>query len=126
MKSAKYIACGVICISLQGASLSWADDPAQPTETATAHGQPGGTGRDAQGAEYREQLQERIRNMSPAEQAIMRDTSVNGRARLESRQAENQQGMQRRGGSGGGYGQGYGSRRGGGGSGRMGGSAGGW
>lgn len=125
MKSAKYIACGIICISLQGVSLSWADDPVQPTETATARGQPSGAGRDAQGAEYREQLQDRIRNMSPTEQAIMRDTSVNGRARLESRQAESQQGMQRRGG-GGGYGQGYGSRRGGGGSGRMGGSPSGW
>ncbi|MBU0751311.1 MAG: hypothetical protein KJ787_08975 [Gammaproteobacteria bacterium] len=78
----------------------------------------------AQGSVHREQMQERIRSMTAEEQRLMRETSVDGRARFESRQAAQGESM-RGGGRGGGYGQGYESRRGnGGGGGRNGGGGG--
>ncbi len=69
---------------------------------------------------WREQQQERVRNMTPEERALMRDTSADGRARMENRNGEGGEGAgeRRRDGSGqgGGYGQGYQSRQGQGGS----------
>lgn len=57
---------------------------------------------------WREQQQERVRNMTPEERALMRETSADGRARMENRNGQGSQG--------GGYGQGYQSRQGQGGS----------
>lgn len=65
---------------------------------------------------WREQQQERVRNMTPEERALMRDASVDGRARLESRNGQGGEGAHERrrdgGGQGGGYGQGYQNRQG--------------
>lgn len=65
----------------------------------------------AQRGAYREQMQERMRNMTPEEQRLMRESSVDGRTRMENRQAAQRDGTQRGGREGGGYGQGYESRR---------------
>jgi len=93
-----------------------AADPLQAREQARH------TDSEARSA-WREQQQERVRNMTPEERALMRDTSVDGRARMENRNGQGSQGGEgarerRRDGSGqgGGYGQGYQSRQGQGGS----------
>lgn len=69
---------------------------------------------------WREQQQERVRNMTPEERALMRDTSADGRARMENRNGQGGEGAQQRrrdgSGQGGGYGQGYQNRHGQGGS----------
>jgi len=52
----------------------------------------------------REQLQERMRNMTPEEQKLMRETSNDRRAQMESKQSARGDGM--RGGGGGGMGGG--------------------
>lgn len=78
---------------------------------------------------WREQQQERVRNMTPEERALMRDTSADGRARMENRNGEGGEGARERrrdgSGQGGGYGQGYQNRQGQGGGGGMGGGRGG-
>lgn len=119
MKAARFIALSVMGATLQVAGASQADELPRPSEPAPQYGRSQDMSKEEQKTAYREQLQEHIRNMTPTEQALMRDTSVNGHARLESGQSENRQGMQRRGRGAGGYGQGYESRR-------RGGSPGGW
>lgn len=65
---------------------------------------------------WREQQQERVRNMTPEERALMRESSVDGRARMENRQGQGgEQARQRQrdgSGQGSGYGQGYQNRQG--------------
>jgi hypothetical protein len=61
----------------------------------------------------REQMQERVRSMTPEEQKLMRETRSDGRNRMENQQADGTRQRNRDGsGQGGGYGQGYESRRG--------------
>lgn len=122
MRSARYIAFGFMGTALLAGGVSQAADATRSLEPVPQQGQPQITGQKEQQAGYREQLQERIRNMSQTELTIMRDTSASGRARLESKPSENRQAMQQRGRGAGGYGQGYESRR----RGGMGGSPGGW
>lgn len=58
----------------------------------------------------REQLQERMHNMTPEEQRLMRETSSDRRAQMENKQSTQGSGM-RRGGGGGGRGKGGGRNR---------------
>lgn len=68
-----------------------------------------------QRVQIREQIQEPMRSMAPEEQKLMRDSSADGRARMENSQRGQDAGMR------GGYGRGYESRQGGGGHGMGGG-----
>lgn len=65
---------------------------------------------------WREQQQGHVRNMTPDEQALMRETAADGRALMENRNGRGGDGAQKRrrngSGQGGGYGQGYQSRQG--------------
>lgn len=65
--------------------------------------------------QIRDQAQERMRSMTPEKQNLMRDSSADGRIRLENSQRGQDAGMR------GGYGRGYESRQGGGGRGMGGG-----
>lgn len=71
-------------------------DPAQQREKMQAMG-------SEERAAYREQLQERMRNMTPEEQQLMRETRSGGRDRIENEQAE---GTRQRSRDGGGQGRG--------------------
>lgn len=99
MKASQYFRVTAIVVAMLGAGGAVADELPPVAEPM----QP------------RDQMQERMRSMTPEERQLMRETSVDGRARLENRQAATGEGMRR--GGGGGYGQGYESRRGGGGDG---------
>lgn len=61
----------------------------------------------ADSAPQREQMQDRMRNMTPEEQQLMRETSSDRRAQMESKQSAQGSGM-RRGSGGGGRGKGGG------------------
>jgi hypothetical protein len=112
MKAFRYFGIITIGVAMLGAGATLAQEPTPPADPAQ---------RDA----YREQMQERMRNMTPEEQRLMRESSVDGRTRMENRQSAQGDGKRRGGGEGGGYGKGYESRRadgsGGGGRGRGGG-----
>lgn len=108
MKTSQHFRSAVIGIAMLGAGATLAQEAPPVADPA-------------QRSAHREQMQERVRSMTAEEQRLMRETSVDGRARLESRQVAQGEGM-RGGGREGGYGQGYESRRGnGGGGGRSGG-----
>lgn len=107
MKAARYLSLTLTGVALLGANHVLADDlplPADPAQQRETMRSLGAEERTA----YREQMQERMRTMTPEEQKLMRETSVDGRARLENRQAAQGDGTRR----GKGYGQGYESRRG--------------
>lgn len=104
MKASQYFRLTVAGVAMLGAGATPAQEPPPVADPA-------------QGAAYREQMRERVRTMTPEEQRLMRETSVDGRARFENRQAAQGEDMGR-GGREGGYGQGYESRRGSGGGGR--------
>src|SRR3989304_9430304 len=97
MKAARYLRFGVIGVAMLGAGSVLADDPPLPTDPAQG----------------REQMQERVRNMTPEEQKLMRETRSDGRARMENQPGEGARQRSRDGSAqAGGYGQGYESRRG--------------
>jgi len=104
MKASPYFRLAVIGIAILGAGPTLAQQSSPLADPA-------------QGSTHREQMQQRVRSMTAEEQRLMRETSVDGRARLESRQAAQGEGMRGRGREGG-YGQGYESRRGNGSGGR--------
>lgn len=80
-----------IGIAMLGAGSALADDPPLPADSAP----------------QREQMQERMRSMTPEEQRLMRETSSDRRTQMESKQPTQGSGM-RRGGGGGGRGKGGG------------------
>lgn len=101
MRAAQYLKVGVIGIALIGAGAVLAEDLPLPTDPSQ------------QREKMREQMQERVRNMTPEEQKLMRETRSDGRDRMANQQTEGTRQRNRDGsGQGGGYGQGYESRRG--------------
>jgi hypothetical protein len=90
-------------IALLGAGAAFAEESSSVVEPAQ------------QREQVREQIQERMRSMTPEEQKLMRESSADGRARMENSQRGQDAGMR------GGYGRGYESRQGGGGRGMGGG-----
>ncbi len=118
MKASRYSRLAMLGIALLGAGAALAEesppavDPVQQREKT-----PGISTGDhaAQREQIREQIQERMRSMTPEEQKLMRDSSADGRIRLENSQRGQDAGMR------GGYGRGYESRQGGGGRGMGGG-----
>ncbi|KAF0166213.1 MAG: hypothetical protein FD157_832 [Rhodocyclaceae bacterium] len=95
MKASRYSGLAMLGIALLGAGTTPAEespsvvDPVQQRE------------------QIREQFLERMRSMTPEEQKLMRDSSADGRARMENSQRGQDAGMH------GGYGRGYESRQGG-------------
>lgn len=95
MTASRYSRLAMLGIALLGAGATLAEespsvvDPVQQRE------------------QIHEQIQERMRNMTPEEQKLMRDNSVDGRARMENSQRGQDVGMRS------GYGRGYESRLGG-------------
>jgi len=116
MKAAQYLKAGVIGIALLGAGSVLAEDLPLPTDPAQQREKMRGMSaedRTAQREQMREQMQERVRSMTPEEQKLMRETRSDGRDRMANQQAEGTRQRSRDGsGQGGGYGQGYESRRG--------------
>lgn len=84
----------VISIALLGVGSALAEDLPLPADSTP----------------WREQMQERMRNMTPEEQRLMRETSSDRRAQMENKQSTQGSGM-RRGGGGGGRGKGGGRNR---------------
>ncbi len=94
MKVLPMIRSATISIALLGAGSALAEDLPLPANSTP----------------QREQMQERMRSMTPEEQRIMRETSSDRRAQMESKQSTEGNGM-RRGGGGGGRGKGGGRNR---------------
>lgn len=94
MKAIRFIGLAAIGIAMLGADSALAEELPLPTDATTP----------------REQLQERMRTMTPEEQRLMRETSSDRRTRMESKQSSQDRGM-RRGGGGGGRGKGGGRNR---------------
>lgn len=111
MQATQYLRLTVISVAMLGAGLALAEEMPLPTEPAQQRENIRGMSTDDRTA-YREQMQERMRNMTPEEQKLMRETSANGRARMENRQSAQGDGMRGGGREGGRYGQGYESRQG--------------
>ncbi len=111
MQATQFLRLTVIGGAMLGAGIALAEEMPLPTEPAQQRQNMRGMSSDDRTA-YREQMQERMRNMTPEEQKLMRETSVNGRTRMENRQSAQGDGMRRGGREGGGYGQGYESRQG--------------
>lgn len=112
MKAAQYLKAGVIGIALLGAGSVLAEDLPLPTDPAQQREKMRGMSSEDRTA-YRDQMQERVRSMTPEEQKLMRETRSDGRNRMENQQADGARQRSRDGsGQGGGYGQGYESRRG--------------
>ncbi len=116
MKAAQYFKAGVIGIALLGAGSVLAEDLPLPVDPAQQREKMRGMSsedRTAYREQNREQMQERVRSMTPEEQKLMRETRSDGRNRMENQQADGTRQRSRDGsGQGGGYGQGYESRRG--------------
>ncbi len=93
----RLIAIGVAMLAAAGGAL--ADEPLQPAEPVR------GMTAEARIAQL-ETMQERVRNMTPEEQRLMRETSVDGRTRLENPQPAQGNGTRRGGRQGGGMGGG--------------------
>lgn len=93
MNAIRFIGLTAIGIAMLGAGSALAEELPLPTD-----------------ATPREQLQERVRNMTPEEQRLMRETSSDRRTQMESKQSTQGSGM-RRGGGGGGRGKGGGRNR---------------
>lgn len=112
MKAAQYFKAGVIGIALLGAGSVLAEDLPLPTDPAQQREQMRSMSLEDRTA-YRDQMQERVRSMTPEEQKLMRETRSDGRERMASQQAEGTRQRSRDGsGQGGGYGKGYESRQG--------------
>lgn len=93
MKASRYGRLILLGIALIGAGAALAEE-APPTADSVQ-----------QREQIREQFHERMRSMTPEEQKLMRDSSANGRARMENSQPGQDAGMR------GGYGRGYESRQ---------------
>lgn len=111
MQATQYLRLTVISVAMLGAGLALAEEMPLPTEPAQQRENIRGMSTDDRTA-YREQMQERMRSMTPEEQKLMRETSADGRARMENRQSAQGDGMRGGGREGGRYGQGYESRQG--------------
>ncbi len=111
MQAAQYLRLTVIGVAMLNAGSVMAEDLPLPTDPVQQRENVRSMSSDDRTA-YREQMQERMRSMTPEEQKLMRETSVDGRARMENRQSAQGDGMRRGGREGGGYGQGYESRQG--------------
>ena len=107
MKAARYLRLTLTGVAMLGAHFALADDLPLPADPAQQREKMRSLSAGERTAS-REQLQERMRSMTPEEQKLMREPSVDGRARLENRQAAQGDGTRR----GKGYGQGFESRRG--------------
>ncbi len=95
MKASRYSRLAMLGIALLGTGVALAEE--SPPATVPVQ----------QREQIREQIQERMRSMTPEEQKLMRDSSADGRIRLENSQRGQDAGMS------GGYGRGYESRLGG-------------
>lgn len=89
MKTSHLFGLTVLGIALLGAGNALADDLPLPADSAP-----------------REQLQERMRTMTPEEKKLMRETGSDRRAQMESKQSTRSEGMRRSGGGGRGKGGG--------------------
>lgn len=96
MKASRYSRLAMLGIALLGASAALAEESPPAVEPVQ------------QREQIREQIQERMRNMTPEQHKRMRDSSVDDRVRMENSQQGQDAGMR------GGYGRGYESRQGGG------------
>jgi hypothetical protein len=94
MKALQFIGLAAIGIAMLGAGSVLAEELPLPTDATTP----------------REQLQEHMRSMTPEEQKLMRETSSDRRAQMESKQSTQGSGMRRSSG-GGGRGKGGGRNR---------------
>ena len=113
MKAGQYLGFAVAGMLMLGTGSVLADDFPLPPDLAQQREKMRSMSAEDRSA-YRDQMQERVRNMTPEEQKLMRETRSDGRARLEGGQTEGTPKRSRDGGAqGGGYGQGYESRRGG-------------
>lgn len=111
MQAARYLRLTAIGVAMLGAGSAMAEDLPLPADPAQQRENIRSMGSDDQTA-YRERMQERMRSMTPEEQRLMRETSADGRARMENRLSAQGDGMRRGGREAGGYGQGYESRQG--------------
>lgn len=112
MKAARYFKAGAIGMALLGAGSVLAEDLPLPTDPAQLREQMRSRSSEDRTA-YRDQMQERVRSMTPEEQKLMRETRSDGRERMASQQAEGTRQRSRDGsGQGGGYGKGYEFRQG--------------
>lgn len=114
MNAAKYLRLTVSGVAMVIAGLAAAQEPPAPAEPLHQRERVRNMGAEdsnAQREQIREQMQERVRAMTPEEQRLMRETGVDARARMESRQSAQGDGTRRGSGEGGGYGKGYESRR---------------
>jgi uncharacterized membrane protein YgcG len=126
MKAARVFGFTLIGLGMLGAGSVLADDlplPADPVQQREQMRGMSAEDRTAQREQTRDQMQERMRSMTPEEQKLMRDTRAEGRARVESSANEETRQRSRDGsgqgrGQGGGKGGGMGGGMGGGGRGR--------
>lgn len=91
MKAARVFSFTLIGIGMLGAGSVLADDLPLPADPAQQREQMRGMSaedRAAQREQMRDQMQERLRSMTPEEQKLMRDTSADGRARMENAAGE--------------------------------------
>jgi hypothetical protein len=103
MKASRYSRLAMLGLALLGAGAALAEESPPVVEPVQ------------QREQIREQIQERMRSMTSEEHKLMRDSSAEGRARMENSQWGQDAGMRS------GYGRGYESRQGGGGRGMGGG-----
>lgn len=94
MNATRFIGLSAIGIAMLGTGSVLAGELPLPADATTS----------------REQMQERMRTMTPEEQRLMRETSSDRRIQMESKQTSQDRGM-RRGGGGGGRGKGGGRNR---------------
>lgn len=112
MKAAQYLRFTVVGVALLGAGGVMADDLPLPTDPAQQREKMRSMSSEDRTA-YREQMQTQVRNMTPQEQQLMRDTSSDGRANMNIQSGDGTGQRSRDGsGQGGQYGKGYESRQG--------------
>ncbi len=92
MNALRFIGLTAIGVAMLGAGSVLAEELPLPTDATTP----------------REQLQERMRSMTPEEQRLMRETSSDRRTQMESKQSTQSSGMRR---GSGGRGMGGGRKR---------------
>lgn len=91
MKAARVFSFTLIGIGMLGAGSVLADDlplPADPVQQREQMRGMSAEDRTAQREQTRDQMQERLRSMTPEEQKLMRDTRADGRARMENAAGE--------------------------------------
>lgn len=108
MKAFQVIGLTALGIAMLGAGNVLADDLPLPADPALQRDQVRSMSSEERTA-YREQMQERMRTMTPEEQRLMRETGSDRRAQMESKQSTRSEGMRR--GGGGGRGKGGGRDR---------------